>query len=81
LVYSTGVRIGIVKFQAGNSTLFLKLHGVASSFAWSVTSSHQVVIALRDTAQGIYIVDTLHNSAQQMDRLGASGPIEWTEIP
>jgi len=81
LVYSTGTRIGIVNLQAANRTLFLKLNGVASSFAWSVTSSHQVVVALRDTSQGIYMVDTLNNTSLQMDKLGASGPIEWTEIP
>jgi hypothetical protein len=81
LVYSTGTRVGIVNIQAGSRTLFLKLNGVASSFAWSVTSSHQLVVALRDISQGIYMVDTLHNTSLQMDRLGASGPIEWTEIP
>jgi WD40 repeat protein len=81
LVYSTGTRVGIVNIQAGSRTLFLKLNGVASSFAWSVTSSHQLVVALRDISQGIYMVDTLHNSSLQMDRLGASGPIGWTEIP
>jgi len=81
LVYSTGTRVGIVNLQAGNGTLFLKLNGVASSFAWSVTSSHQVVVALRDMSQGIYIEDTLHNTSLQMDKLGARGPIEWTEIP
>ncbi len=81
LVYSTGARVGIVNIQAGSRTLFLKLNGVASSFAWSVTSSHQLVVALRDISQGIYMVETLHNTSLQMDRLGASGPIEWTEIP
>ena len=81
LVFSTGTRIGIVNLQAGNGTLFLKLNGVASSFAWSVTSPHQVVVALRDMSQGIYMVDTLHNTSLQMDTLGVSGPIEWTVIP
>jgi Tol biopolymer transport system component len=81
LVYSTGTRIGIVNLQSGDRTLFLKLNGVASSFLWSVTSPRQVVVALRDTSQGIYMVDTLHNTSLQMDKLGASGPIEWTEIP
>ncbi len=81
LVYSTGVRIGIVNLQAGNRTLYLTLHGVASSFAWSVTLLDQIVVALRDTSQGIYLVDTLSNTSVQMDKLGTSGPIEWTEIP
>jgi Putative zinc-finger/WD40-like Beta Propeller Repeat len=81
LVYSTGTRIGIVSLKAGNRTLFTRLMGVASSFAWSVTSPHQVVIALRDTSQGIYMLDTLHNNLLQMDKLGVDGPIQWTEIP
>jgi Tol biopolymer transport system component len=81
LVYSTGTRIGVVNFHRGNGTLFLKLNGMASSFAWSVTSPNQVVIALRDTSQGIYTVDISNNTSLQMDKSGASGPIEWTEIP
>ena len=81
LVYSTGTRIGIVNLQAGSRTLFLKLKGVATSFAWSITSPRQVVVALRDTTQGIYMVDTLHNTSLPMDKVGTSGPIEWTEIP
>ncbi|MGZ3611613.1 MAG: TolB family protein, partial [Ktedonobacteraceae bacterium] len=81
LVYSTGTRIGIVNLQLFNRMLFLKLNGMASSFAWSVTSAYQVVIALRDTSQGIYTVDISNNTSLQMDKSGASGPIEWTEIP
>ena len=81
LVYSTGTHIGVVDLQGGNRTLLLKLNGIASSFAWSVTSQHQVVVALRDTSQGIYMVDTSKNTSLQMDKSGTSGPIEWTEIP
>ncbi|HYX50994.1 MAG TPA: hypothetical protein VE843_14705, partial [Ktedonobacteraceae bacterium] len=81
LQYSTGTRIGIVNLQVGHKVLYLKLNGVVSSFAWSVASSHQVVVALRDTPQGVYLVDTSQNTYLQMDKLGASGPIEWTEIP
>jgi hypothetical protein len=81
LVYSTGTHIGVVNLQASNRALFLKLQGVASTFAWSVTSPHQLVVALRDMYQGIYEVDTSHDASLQVDKLGASGPIEWTEIP
>lgn len=81
LVYSTGTRIGVVNLQASNTSQFLKLQGVASTFAWSVTSPHQLVVALRDLSQGIYLVDTSHGTSLQVDKLGASGPIEWTEIP
>ncbi len=81
LVYSTGTHIGLANFHMGNGTLFLKLKGMASSFAWSITLPHQLVVALRDTSQGIYMVDTLHNTSLQMDKLGVNGPIQWTQIP
>ncbi len=81
LVYSTGTRIGVANLQANNKSEFLKLQGVASTFAWSVSSPHQLVVALRDMYQGIYLVDTSHGTSLQVDKLGASGPIEWTEIP
>ncbi len=81
LVYSTGTHIGVVNLQASNKSQFLKLQGVASTFAWSLSSPHQLVVALRDMYQGIYLVDTSHGTSLQVDKLGASGPIEWTEIP
>ncbi len=81
LAYSTGSHIGIVNLQAGARILFLKLNGVASTFAWSAVSPHQLVVALRDVNQGIYLVDSQHNTFLQVDKQGASGPVLWTEIP
>ena len=81
LAYSTGTHTGVVNLQASTQPLILKLNGAASTFVWSVTSSHQLVVALSDVNQGIYLVDTQHNTSQQVDKLGASGPILWTEIP
>ncbi len=81
LVYSTGTQIGVVNLQAGSQTLFLKLKGVASTFAWFATTPHQLVVALRDVYQGIYLVDTQHNTSLQVDKQGTNGPVEWTEIP
>jgi Putative zinc-finger/WD40-like Beta Propeller Repeat len=81
LVYSTGTQIGVVNLQVSYQTLFLKLKGVASAFAWFATTPHQLAVALRDVYQGIYLVDTQHNTSLQLDKQGASGPIEWTEIP
>lgn len=81
LAYSTGARIGVVNLQASNRTLFLKLAGVASTLTWSATSAHQLIVALRDVNQGIYLVDTQQNSSQQVDKQGVSGSILWTEIP
>lgn len=81
VAYSTGTRIGLVNLQAGSSTLFLKLKGSASVLSWSAASSHQLIAALSDGQQGIYLVDTQHNSSLQVDKQGTSGPILWTEIP
>jgi WD40 repeat protein len=81
LAYSTGTHIGIINLQAGNRTRILKLNGVASTFAWSVTSPQQLIVAQRDMSQGIYMEDTSLNTTVEMDTMGASGPIEWTEIP
>ena len=81
LAYNTGTKIGVVNIQAGNKTQYLNLHGSASAFIWSATSAHQLVVALADGQPGIYLVDTQHNSSQQLDKEGTSGPIAWTEIP
>ena len=81
LAYSTGAQIGVVNLRAGYQPFFLKLKGAASAFAWFATAPHQLVVALRDVYQGIYLVDTQHNTSSQVDKQGTSGPIEWTEIP
>jgi len=81
LIYSTGSRIGIVKLAVSAQTRFLTRRGVASAFTWSATSSYQVVVALSDGNQGIYLVDTRQNTWLQVDKQGTSGPFEWTEIP
>lgn len=81
LVLSTGSRIGIVNLRVSTRAQFLKLQGMASTFSWSVTSPHTLVVALRDVYQGIYLEDTARDTSLQLDKLGASGPIEWTEIP
>ncbi len=81
LAYSTGTRVGVVNLQASNRTLLLNLKGVASTLTWSITSPHQLVVAQRDVYQGIYLVDTQHNTSLQVDKQGANGPLVWTEIP
>lgn len=81
VVYSTGTQTVIVNLQASKKLLPLKLRGPASTFAWSAISPHQVVVALTDGQQGVYLVDTQHNTSVQLDQHTLSGPIEWTEIP
>jgi len=81
VAYSTGTKVGIATIQAPIATHFLPIKGAASTLAWSVTSPQQLVIALNDGQQGIYLVDTGRGTSKQVDTLGTSGPILWTEIP
>jgi hypothetical protein len=81
LAYSTGAQINIVNVQNGAQVVQLHLQGTPTSLSWSPTSGHQLVVALGDTAEGIYLVDTVQNTAQQLDRSGTNSQIQWTEIP
>ena len=81
LAYSTGIHTVVVDIHASKKLLSLKLRGAASTFVWSVTSPYQLVIALGDGQQGIYLVDSLHNTSLQLDKHGTAGPIAWTEVP
>jgi hypothetical protein len=36
---------------------------------------------MNDVQQGIYFVDTQHNTNFLADKLGTDGPILWTVIP
>ena len=81
LVYSTGQQSVIVDVQGSLTLHPLKIHGLASFFSWSVSSPHQLVIALNDEQTGVYLVDTQRNSALQLDQQALDSPIFWTEIP
>src|SRR5437868_3097486 len=81
LVYSTGQQSVIVDVQGSLTLHPLKIHGFASFFSWSVSSQHQLVIALNDEQTGVYLVDTQRNSALQLDQQALDSPIFWTEIP
>jgi len=81
LVYSTGQQSVIVDVQGSLTLHPLKIHGLASFFSWSVSSQHQLVIALNDEQTGVYLVDTQRNSALQLDQQALDSPIFWTEIP
>ncbi len=81
LAYSTGTRLFIADVQANLKPLPLKLQGAISTFAWSATASTQLVVALSDGQQGVYLVDTQHNTPVQLDQQNISGPVVWTEVP
>ena len=83
VAYSTGTRVGIANVQAPGNPRYLTLKGVASALSWSASapSLNHLVIATNDVQQGIYFVDTGHNTTFLADKLGTDGPILWTVIP
>jgi Tol biopolymer transport system component len=81
LVYSTGKQSIRVELQDGLKLHPLPLHGLASTFSWSVSSPHQLIVALNDVQAGVYLVDTQHNTSLQVDPESINGSIFWTEIP
>jgi Tol biopolymer transport system component len=81
LVYSTGKQSVTVDIQSRLKQHPLTLHGLASTFSWSVSSPHQLIVALNDVQTGVYLVDAQHNTAHQVDKETINGPIIWTEIP
>jgi WD40 repeat protein len=81
LVYSTGKQSVVVDVQGGLKLRPLTLRGLASTFSWSVSAQHQLIVALNDGQTGIFLVDTQHNATLQLDQESINGPIFWTEIP
>lgn len=81
VAFSTGTRIGIANAQTPGNPRYLTLKGVASALSWSANSPNQLVVAMNDVQQGIYFVDTQHNTNFLADKLGTDGPILWTVIP
>ena len=81
LVYNTGTHTIVINVQGNKKLQPLTLQGLASAFVWSATSPHQLVVALIDGKQGVYLVDTQHNSTLQLDQQAINGPILWTEVP
>jgi Tol biopolymer transport system component len=81
LAYSTGTHILVVNMQAINAAQPLKIQGLATALSWSASLPNQLVIALSDGQQGIYLVDTQHDTSLQLDSSNARGPILWTQIP
>ncbi len=83
VAFSTGTRVGVANMQSPANPRYLTLKGTASALSWSgsPTSLNQLVVAMNNVQQGIYFVDTQHNTTFLADKLGADGPILWTVIP
>src|SRR5258708_35903753 len=80
LAYSTGTHIFTVNIQTHKS-LLLTAQGSVSAFAWSITNTQQMVVAIGDGKSGIYLVDTQNNTWTKLDNANVLGPIQWTQIP
>lgn len=78
LLYSTGNHVFVLHQKVVQQ---LKLQGPVLALSWSATSTHQIIAAIGDGQEGIYIVDTQSNAVTQIDKTAMSGPILWSEIP
>ena len=83
VAFSTGTRVGIASVLSPANPRYLTLKGVASALSWSASANslNQLIVAMNDVQQGIYFVDTRHNTSFLADKLGTDGPILWTVIP
>lgn len=78
LLYSTGNHLFVLHKKVVQQ---LKLQGPALALSWSATSPHQIIAAVGDGQEGVYIVDTQSNAVTQIDKTAMSSPIRWSEIP
>ncbi|HET8845470.1 MAG TPA: hypothetical protein VFN35_28620, partial [Ktedonobacteraceae bacterium] len=81
LAYVSGSHIRIANAQNGKSAGQLSLQGTTINLDWSPAVAHQLVVSLKGSSQGIYLIDTTTNTSQKLDPLQASNSIQWTEIP
>jgi hypothetical protein len=81
LAYSTGTHTVIFDLNTAGVLQTLKPQGKVAAFSWSVTAPSQIILALADGQQGLYLIDTQHGTAQQLNKETLQGPILWTQIP
>lgn len=81
LAYCTSTHILIINVSSNKAARPLKLQGPATALSWSSSTPTQLVLALGDGQQGIYLVDTQHDTALHLDSKGTQGPILWSLIP
>jgi anti-sigma factor RsiW len=81
IAYSTGAHTFIVDISKIKAPQVLRLQGSASAFIWSATEAHQLIVAVGDGQQGIYLIDTQHANSVILDKETTHGPLLWTQIP
>lgn len=81
LAYSTGVHGQVVAIHTPGIVQTLKPQGKVVAFSWSVTSPSQLILAIGDGQQGLYLVDSQNGMTQQLAKETPQGSILWTQIP
>lgn len=81
LAYSTGTQIDIVHTLNDGQLIHLHLRGQITNLSWSPSAIHQLIVSLGSPDAGLYLVDTQQNTSRQLDSVGSSNEIQWTEIP
>ncbi|GAC1397987.1 MAG: hypothetical protein NVSMB49_04850 [Ktedonobacteraceae bacterium] len=78
LLYSAGTQSFVTDTQ---HTKQLPLQGAISTFTWSPTSPHDIIVAIQGRTQGVYLVDMQRYTAKSLSTKSAIGSIVWTQIP
>lgn len=84
IAYSTGTDVLIVAVHTpGTSQALkqLKQQGRAVTLSWSSSSPSQLIVATGGGQPGLYLVDTQHETSQQLAKEAIQGSILWTQIP
>jgi len=81
LAYSTGNHVLWVEAESSKVSQPLKPSGPATALSWSVSDPHQLIVGMGDGQEGIYLVDTAHDTALRLDKANLQEPISWSQIP
>ncbi|MBE3559040.1 MAG: PD40 domain-containing protein [Ktedonobacteraceae bacterium] len=87
LAYSSSTQTQIINTRSLQATQAVRPfpppgpQGPATTLSWSAASPSQLVVALGDGQQGIYLVDIQRSTSSRLDQKGIQGPVSWSLIP
>lgn len=81
LAYSTATGVFVADMHTAKTLQLPTLHVPASTFAWSTSDPHQLVVAISEDQQGIYLFHAESRTLQRLDQQGLAGSLLWTQIP
>ena len=81
MAYSTSTHTVIFDLNTPGVLQTLKPQGKVVAFSWSVTSPTQLILALANGQQGLYLIDIQHGTSLQLNKETLQGPLLWTQIP